>query len=429
MVRFSVVRACVLLLALLPRPAAGAQQDTWPVTDVTFTGLSRYQSVALLPFAALVPGKATTLAELATAAQRLIDTGLFSEISYSYTTGPAGLAIAFKVIEAAWNAPVAYENFIWFTDDELREKLAAHVPGFTGTAVAGGHTNALIASGLERILAERELKGRVDVGVRVDLTGGDSIFTFTVRDAGVDFRVCSLRFPGASAVSEQDLLAASTQFIGADYSKSSLTGLANGSWRQLYRDRGYWGIEFAPPVVAPGDSACAGMAVTSAVVEGPSYRWAGARWTGVTGFDHAALDAALAMKTGTVAEARAIDDGLRATRNVFLASGYLNYSSTLTPELDTATGRATFLIDVTQGTRFRVGAFAIEGLSERDSATVAKTWRLAPGDTFDGTYPQVFIREARQALSDRGFVVPQMYPRVRLREDEGLADFTLLVER
>jgi outer membrane protein assembly factor BamA len=391
--------AGLCLAVALAAPLMAAQANgPWPLLDVRVEGLSRYSASDVIRLSGLKPGAPVTLEQVQQSANQLMQTGLFRNLAFSYSTTAAGLTLTLKVVEAVWNVPVVFDNIIWMSDAEFGAELAKEVPGFAGMAAEQGRANDFIAAAAERVLADRGIRGRVEIQPRVDVRTGATTYALTARDTGTSMRVCEFRIPGASAISERTLLDLGEGFTNADYSKATLTAFAAGTLQQVYRERGHWAVRFDPPVTTPVSGRCDGLAVTMAVTEGAAYAFGGTRWTGVSALETARLDRALDLRLGATADIRHLENGLRAVERLYHQQGYLTASPAARPEFDNSTQRVIFTIAVTEGPQFRMGALTTTKLTERQARDVSGRWRIKPGEVFDGVYYREFVTRETERL-------------------------------
>lgn len=394
--------ATSVLLLSLAAPAAGQQaQGPWTLAEVRVEGVSRYAAADVVRLSGLTPGASVSLDDVQQAANRLIETGLFGNLAFAYTTNAAGLTLTLKVQEAAWTIPLVPDNIIWMSDDEFAKAMAAEVPGFDGTAVAEGRANEFIATGAERVLARHGVQARVQVRPRIDIATGRTSYTIVALDSGTPMRVCDVRFPGAGAIRERDLQELARDFTNVDYSRSSVSAFADGTLQRVYRERGHWAMRSDEPAVARVTGGCDGLNVTIAVTEGVSYMFAGSRWHGAGALDAAALDRALDLRPGATADVRRLDDGLRSVQRAYQQIGYLTMTAETRPALDDAERRVTFDVTLQEGPQFRMGAITVEQLTERQARDLTERWRIKPGDVFDGVYYREFVARETQRLGGR----------------------------
>ena len=105
------------------------------------------------------------------------------------TTGSA-VTITFQLEELKVKSfPVVFDNFIWFSDEELIEIVKTVLPSFTGSIPDAGNTAELIRQALQKLFEDRKLPGTIEY----TLTDTGHLF----RVGGVPLNICTLHFPGA----------------------------------------------------------------------------------------------------------------------------------------------------------------------------------------------------------------------------------------
>jgi outer membrane protein assembly factor BamA len=83
---------------------------------ITFSGTTA-NPAELLAVSGLKPGDSVDQAAIQAAAQKLIDTGLFSDVRFSFD----GVALNYALRPAAAMEPVSYANFPWWDDWPLKQ--------------------------------------------------------------------------------------------------------------------------------------------------------------------------------------------------------------------------------------------------------------------------------------------------------------------
>lgn len=362
------------------------------LASIQVKGNQRYtlQDIELL--SGLHIGRTVAPANLSDAASTLAKTGLFANVKYTYTTVGSQLTVTFEVDEAPSTIPVTFDDFVWMTDDELKTALRADVPEFDGKTTVYAGASDLIASGLQKILTTRKLPGHVVVTPKFPIGGTRSDplgFIFSVDDPSP--KVCALHVAGASAIPEKDLVSQLSGAIGEGYSREFLTAASAGTLTDLYHAKGYWRAAFAPVTVALDE--CDGVTVTLNVHEGAQYVWDHAVWAGNTALPSAALDKALNMKAGEIADFHKIDDGVRSLHQEYAHVGHVLESATYTPQLDDATHRATFNLIVKEDAQYTMGTVEFVGIKDADADKLQKQWHLKAGVVFDESYMNKYQAE------------------------------------
>lgn len=154
--------------------------------------------------------------------------------------------------------------------------------------------------------------------------------------------------------------------------------------------------------------------MTVRVTEGAAYAWDRAEWSGTQALTADALNKALGMKTGDVADGAKIDAGMRAVRQAYGTQGYIAEQARVEPRLDDSTRRAVFAVSVEEGPQFHMGTLTFVGIRDSDAATLAKKWKLKPGDVYDESYESKYLREEifplQTSAGGRGYFEPQIDP-------------------
>ena len=405
----SFVAAVFVCLNVSSAPAKQATAK-FVVAGVEVAGARRYTPPEVTKLSGLEPGKTVTTADLDAAIQRMAATGLFKKLNYRYATAAGRTTVTFDIEEADWTMPVVFDNFVWFKDEELIATLKQNIPSFDGTAPNTEGISNLISRELQKVIAARKIAGRIDFVPQGTIKGIDS-FAFRVVDPAP--KLCSIGFSGASAIKEQELVSVFAPVVGADYSRSYVTGTARGTIVDLYHRRGHWRASVAPPITAlVADPSCMGAAVTLAVNEGVPYTWDRAEWTGNVALASRDLDTVMPLKSGDVANVMRIDDGIRRVHAAYGKQGYIGQRATYAPRLDETTRKAVFEIKIEEGLQFRMGTITFAGLSESDAALLGKRWQLKPGEIFDASYYDKYYAEEIQPRLPRGSRPPGVETRV-----------------
>ena len=381
-----------IILSLGPLLAAQAPPQPLTLAQVKILGATHATDADAARLSGLQIGKPITVPELQTAAERLNNTGLFSKLEYRYVTAGSKMTVTFQVDEAIRDVPVVFDNFVWFSDTELTTAVQQEVPAFAGKVPRDEAIPSLVVRSLERLLKTKAIPGRVGFRPQADTQGNLLGFIFRAEDP--EPRICSVSFPGATPQAQQALAAAAATMKGTDYSRLFLRGMLQGTYLGTYRRLGYWGAEFAEPI-ATLDAGCGGVAVSVPVKEGVVYAWEKATWSGNAAIPSQTLDSILGFRTGQAADGARLESALIDVRKAYGKIGFLRAKATPKPQLDEASKRVTFEIQVEEGPQYRMGVLTITGLPPKDAEALQKKWKLATGTVFDDTYPSDFhVKEA-----------------------------------
>src|SRR6202140_29418 len=138
--------------------------DANKLTALKVTGTARYTDKEILAASGLQIGQNAADGDFKEAAQRLGDSGLFSDVAYSYSSSGGGtkLELQLAAVEKDKLVPANFENFAWFTDAELFGELKRRVPLFKGEVPLAGTLPDRIQETLQAILDQKQIPARVD---------------------------------------------------------------------------------------------------------------------------------------------------------------------------------------------------------------------------------------------------------------------------
>jgi len=367
------------------------------IAKIETEGLQSLTTETVITTSGLKIGEAFSVEATDAAAQRLVDSGLFKKVAYRTRNAGANVTITFQLeeLKGQWS-PIAFDNFIWFTDEELTAAIKREVPSFNGTAPDAGNTNEAIKKALQNLLAERKLPGQVEY----NLTESEHLF----RVEGVPMRICTLHFPGAQSVPEQKLIQAARSSMDSEYSRQSARTFPKYGLYPIYRELGHLRATFGTPVAKPETNPdCEGVDLTIPVNEGAVYSWARAEWSGNQVLAAKELDDALGMKPGEAANGKKFDKGLKEVEKAYGKHGHIQTRMNPTPEYDDAGSKVTFKIAVNEGPQYRMGTVEFKGFTPVDAALLSEKWGLKSGEVYDQSYAGRFFRiDAREIISRIG---------------------------
>jgi len=414
------------LVALSPFHAAANETETPQVLMVgaiDISGLERYEREWFIGASGVAPGQEITLADLHSAAKHLLGTGLFERISDRYMIKDSTIDVTWLVEEVEWGLPVLLDNFIWFTEAQLWEAIARHVPSYDGTAPNTEGVVATISRVLQDLLATRSIKGTVEYLRSIDPELTYDRHVFTVR--GVSMPICSVTFSGELAAAGQELAQRGVSLIGTDYTSHYVLGFTRQSLLPIYQRRGYLRARVGDPrVKAHSDDNCPdGVKVTLSVQEGSSYSLGHVEWAGNKALASGPLGSLMTLEEADVADLSKLQDDLERVRNAYWRIGHIQTNLTLEPHLDDARLAANYLVTVDEGPQYRMGSLTIAGLPDARHRQLLARWRLARGDVYDALYPKEFIDAARRSGIIRSSVHTKQVP----DNDKRLVDVSITV--
>ena len=424
----------ILFFVFTTAAAITAAQDGRVIARIEFEGLQQIPPDEALATSGLKTDQPFKVEEVDAAAQRLLDSGIFKQIGYRTRTVGNKVTITFQVEEArGGDSPVVFDNFIWFTEEQLLDAVRREVPSFAGRAPNVGKMPEAITRALQQLLTEQKIPGTVEYLASADLSGRILGHVFSVT--GVKMPICTFHFPGAKNVSEAKLAGTSKEELSdTDYSSELLRGFAGMKLFAIYRELGQLRAKFAAPVAKPDPKCKNGVDVTIPVAEGLIYSWGQTDWSGANALTGDQLNETLGIKQGDVANGLKFDKGVMAVMKAYGRQGYLDVRVRPAPEFDDSAQKVTYKIEVREGPQYRMGSLSFKGLTERDAKALRDAWRLRRGEVFDQGYiGEVFFRKdvgnAMQSLFEERRAVgkppPQLDTKLNPNKETLTVDVTL----
>jgi outer membrane protein assembly factor BamA len=399
--RFTIPLIAFLLLFLAAANQARQQEptptQTSKIVEITVTGTQKFPADQIITASGLKPGDAVTAQQIQDAANRLAALGIFSTINFRYTTKADGIALNFQVKEAP-SYPISFDNFPWFSDQELADAIRTEVGLFSGEAPGSGALIDEMTIVLENLLASKKLKGSVTHQLLAQAIGDGMMMQFRVE--GPALRIQSVQFGDSLATSSEHLKDRIPDLKGQPYSRFAIEVFENEHVRPLYANRGFLRAQIGSPqahlTVDLDNPAAPGVDVLILVTRGPAYSWKGASWQGNTAFTSTVLDGAFGLKPGDVADGMKIEAEWQRIESEYRRHGYLDVKLNPLQEFDEANRQVSYHVDIAEGPQYRMGDMVITGLSLDAEKRLRRVWQLAAGQVFDNGYYDNMTKELQK---------------------------------
>ncbi|HZC21778.1 MAG TPA: hypothetical protein VE866_00440, partial [Candidatus Binatia bacterium] len=253
------------LLLCLNMPLAAQKQfaqqpaSTRTLIAIKVAGSKRYSEQTIAAASGLNLGTVVTEDDFKSAARRLGDLGVFTDVGYSYSFASTGTKLTFQVSDVSKFVPVRFEDFVWFSDEELLKRIKQSAPMFDGELPEFGKMADQVSDVLQAMLVERSISGHVEY-VRSG-QGEDPGVVYQVANVVIQIR--NVGFTGAAEPDIPALKAAAQRVFDREYSRSVLSALVQHQLLPVYHSRGYLKAAFGPPepkvVKQPSESNDAGI--------------------------------------------------------------------------------------------------------------------------------------------------------------------------
>jgi outer membrane protein assembly factor BamA len=367
---------------------------TFTLSGVAISGAKRFTQEELVSASGLKKGQQIDLPGIDAAADRLFKTGALASISYTYRTAGTSIEVQFKLAEAAKFVPCTYDNFVWFSDEELIAAARKEVPLFDGSLPLGGELPNQVSESLEHFLQTHSIKGSVSATISGSM--GGAVGSYDLRVSDISIPVKSVAVKGGPLT--QESLAKAIHLISlSDYSRSVARGVGQSGLTEAYQDEGYLQAKFSDPQVVmkdpQGHDASLGVTLIYDVIPGPQFHSTGVTWSGNQALSESDLSKLMEVKPGDVASRDKMNWSLVAINDRYGKDGYLAARVETTPEFDAAKAQVHFQAKISEGAQYHMGIFTASGVTEILANKLKDAWRLRTGQIYDASYEKAYIQQ------------------------------------
>ncbi|MEK7834296.1 MAG: hypothetical protein AAB401_24630, partial [Acidobacteriota bacterium] len=224
---------CLLALLILPATIALAQEPPpdakLRLTKIEFEGLQPQNRDRMMAVIELKIGQTADMAAVKAAAQRLTQTGLFEKVAYRYRFSSTVIELTFELAEKTGGKRACqFDNFVWFSDQELKDAIKRDLPDFDDTMVVSDYVGEEIKKSLTRFLREKKIAGEIGYELDENLS-----YIFKVKDANL--KVCEAKFVGPRVDLLGPLQEAIASLLKTEYSRSEARLYTRVALTPVYR--------------------------------------------------------------------------------------------------------------------------------------------------------------------------------------------------
>jgi outer membrane protein assembly factor BamA len=371
-----------------------ATPNSTKLVEIKVVGSQRFQPDELATATGLKLGDKGDESELKRAAERLAESGMFGNVTYSYISEPKGTRVKYEVNDTDKLVPIHVDNFVWLPPAVLVGELKKREPLFRGEVPNAGEMYNRLADDMKSLLNDLHVTATVRVLPEVPQKGGDVTgFLYTVE--GVNLPIRSLEFPGIAPEMDSALQKiAASSLISSNYSRSRVRTIAVLDFLPQYRMRGFLKAAFDEPLAMLQDSPTSSVAVRLPVNEGLQYKLSTVQWSGNRAFSIDELTKALKGKVGAPLNQVQLEEDLGGISKVYGTRGYMEARLKPRFSFDDSGPTVAAEIQVQEGDQFHQGDVQFAGLTESAAAALRRLWKLRPGDVYDASYPNLFLKDA-----------------------------------
>jgi outer membrane protein assembly factor BamA len=373
---------------------------------IKVTGSKRFPEQAIAAATDLQIGRRVDDDDFKRAARRLGDTGVFTDVGYSFSYSSGGTKVEFHVTDADKFVPVRFEDFVWFSDEELMRRIKEHAPLFDGQLPLFGKLADEVSDVLQAMLVEQSIPGHVEYERAGKSDGPVDSIVYRVSDVVIQIR--NVEFTGAGPDELAALKSASRRVFDREYSRTVLNALVQRQLLPVYCERGYLKASFGPPepkVVkqpsAQGDDSIRNLTIVDvyfAITPGQQYKLKAVEWSGNHEFPTDKLQKMVRAQPGEAVNMVRIDDNLKDVQKLYGSHGYVTATIAANAVFDDANSTAIIRLDVKEGFLYHMGDLEFRGLDNSLTAKLRNAWKIRLGEVYDSTYLSEYLPAAQKLL-------------------------------
>lgn len=417
--------AAVCFAAPQQPPSSGAGK----LVKIDIAGSKRFPEPSIVAVSGLQIGQQVAREDLQAAADHLGALGWFENVRYKFSSMLDNVTLTVELDDAPV-VPVSFDNFPWFTNDELTQALKAAVTLFDGMSPKIGAVPQQMAAAIEQLLLTRDVKSKVEAELVGQVGSDQMVMKFRAVDA--ELKIGAVEFSDPLAANDKVVAANAPNLIGKPFSRFTLELFAFEHIRPIYLERGHLQVKF-PPALArfTGDPRKPLPNTVLAIVQiepGVAYRWGGVTWSGNQAISADVLNSFIVVPVGLPANGMRVAEGWETVRGEYARRGYVEAKLAQQADYNDAAQRVTYRVTVDEGLQYRMGDLVITGLSPRAERMLRQAWPVEPGAVFDRTALDRFLADSESKKIFGDYVVHYDEVGHLLRTNKGTRTVDVLID-
>lgn len=382
--RRALFTALLLLLPFVKHSTAAQNPETATLKSIHADNLKHLSQPQIAALAGLSVGASVGKPDLQAAADRLVQTGLFSNVNYSFQSREDGLYLTFKLVEAP-RIPAYFDNFPWFADSELTDAIRKVLPFYDGTLPEGGATVDQVGAVLTDLVASRGMPTVVEHQVIANPLGEGTVQRYRIAD--VVLQISKLEFGDATLASSKALQQHLGEIQGKAYSRMLVDLFLAEQVKPIYLERGYLRVKLGPPEIRltgnPNQKLPDQIPVFVPVTPGAIYNLKSTQWSGNTVLSVFTLTGLLGVKPSAVANGLALENAWEQIREQYAHQGYLDAQVEPLAEFDEQAHTVSYIVTIHEGRTYKMGKLVLTGLSPGAERRLRAAFPNLTGEIFD----------------------------------------------
>jgi outer membrane protein assembly factor BamA len=401
--------------AQAPAPAAAT------LHEIRTEGLKTLPEGKVIELCQLAKGSVVGKADLQAAADRLLQTGMFAKVNYTYKTVGENLTVTYQLSEAP-RVPIYYDNFPWFADSELNDAIRKSIPFFDNTLPEGGAVVDQATEAVKELLASHKLDVTIEHQLLAAPLSEGNVQQFHAEGAAI--YIASVQFSDPSLAQNHTVQQELADLQGKPFSRMAIDLFLSEQLRPIYLQQGYLRAKLGPAELRltgnPNEKLPDRLPIFIPIVAGAVYRWKGMKITGNSRLSDITLNNDFPLKPGDVADGMKIEAALEQMREDYGHVGHLDAKFDAVPTYDDEAHTVSYAVSITEGAQYHFNDMVLTGLSLSGEKRLHQAWPMQTNAVFDNAAYEAFLTKLQSHPADVFGDLPLHYDKVGhwLRKDE-----------
>lgn len=356
------------------------------VKKLAFVNPGSFTEEQLQAACGLKVGQSFTAEDLQKAAQHMIDTGAFEELSPALTGPFKGITVTFT-LKPAKLLPAAFDNFVWFTSSEINTSLHERIPLYIGKLPEAGNLQEQVRTALVKMLADKGIQAEVTAVESMPTPGRPMdavVFSITSPSIVLD----SVALSGITPEMKEAFTASVQKAINKPYFSAD----GDDTFLDVYQEHGYLDAKLTDLQKLPSapTAGTVKVRITGTVIPGEPYKVQSITWAGSPELAASEFEKQSQLHAGEIASQHKLNASALLIQRAYQHNGYLYAAVDPQTTKDSATHTVTYAFKVVPGDQYRLHSLQINGLLPDELSAVQKNWKMNTGDLYDPNYAMRF---------------------------------------
>jgi outer membrane protein insertion porin family len=409
------------------KTASQSAQAAFTPKSIQFKGAPEYSNLELLEAMDLKPGAPIVYSSLKAHSQKLLDTGLFSSASFTYS----GATLVFNLVPSSALYPLRLENLPLIIGPELDASLHLRLPLYHGKVPFDGGLTEDVGKVLTEMLAAKGIQATVAASPYTD----QKLFQVIAMSYAITTPrvvVGEIRLEVTPPPSDPKAVPSLAALTGSAYNVEGSPSQIESLLGDYYRDNGNLEADVhttaqGDPVVVPG---AIQIPFTVKVKPGIRYKLTGIQLVPDLLLSQTEFDKQAHIPSGAYAVSAYVRENWSYIESQYHNKGYMEAAVHPTPSFDRDKGTVSYTVNVDPGPVYTMGKLVIQNGADDLRAAMLAVWKLPAGAVFnEGAMRSFYAKLPPKSPLARTMINADLMFAAKLNKDTHTVDITLRMEK